>query len=50
MVREAGFEGLEVVEEKSYGVGAELLPQAVADGNAWDAVRSIKLRARKALS
>ena len=47
MVREAGFEHVEVVEAKTYGVGAELLPQAVADANAWDAVRSIKIRARK---
>ena len=47
MVREAGFEAVEIVEEKSYGVGSELLPDAVTDANAWDAVRSVKVRARK---
>jgi len=47
LVGEAGFEDVEVVEEKSYGVGTELLPDAVTEAGAWDAVRSIKVRARK---
>ncbi len=46
-VKEAGFEDVEVLEEKSYGVGAELLPAAVTEAGAWDAVRSVKVRARK---
>jgi SAM-dependent methyltransferase len=47
LVREVGFEGVEVVEEKSFGVGAELLPDAVTEAGAWDAVRSVKVRATK---
>jgi len=46
-IRDAAFADIEVVEEKSYGVGAELLPSAVAEAGAWDAVRSVKVRARK---
>ena len=46
-IRGAAFENIEVVEEKSYGVGAELLPSAVTEAGAWDAVRSVKVRARK---
>ena len=47
LVGEAGFEDVEVLEEKSYGVGTELLPGAVTEAGAWDAVRSVKVRARK---
>ena len=47
MVREAGFERVEVVEEKSYGAGTDLLPAVVNEGNAWDAIRSAKVRAWK---
>ena len=47
LVAEAGFEEIEIVEEKSYGVGTDLLPDAVAEAGAWDAVRSVKVRARK---
>jgi len=47
LIQEAGFESVEVVEEKSYGVGADLLPAAVTEAGAWDAVRSVKVRARK---
>ncbi|TMQ62895.1 MAG: arsenite methyltransferase [Candidatus Eisenbacteria bacterium] len=47
LVADAGFEDVEVVEEKSYGVGTELLPGAVTEAGAWDAVRSVKVRARK---
>ena len=47
MVGETGFEEIEVVEEKSYGVGTGLLPRAVTDAGAWDAVRSVKVRATK---
>jgi len=36
-----------VVEEKSYDVGIGLLPGAVTDAGAWDAVRSVKVRATK---
>ena len=47
LVGEAGFEYVEVLEEKSYGVGTDLLPGAVTEAGAWDAVRSVKVRARK---
>lgn len=47
LVGESGFEDVEVVEEKSYGVGTELLPEAVTEAGTWDAVRSVKVRARK---
>jgi arsenite methyltransferase len=47
LIRDAGFESVEVVEEKSYGVGAELVPSVVTEANAWDAVRSVKVRATK---
>ena len=46
-IRDAAFADIEVVEEKSYGVGAELLPSAVTEAGAWDAVRSVKVRAKK---
>ena len=47
MVSESGFDEVEVLEEKSYGVGSELLPGSVTEAGAWDAVRSVKVRARK---
>ena len=47
LVADAGFEEVEVIEEKSYGVGIELPPGAVTEAGAWDAVRSVKVRARK---
>ncbi|HKW50185.1 MAG TPA: arsenite methyltransferase [Candidatus Eisenbacteria bacterium] len=47
LVGEAGFEDVEVVEEKSYEAGRGLLPEVVTEAGAWDAVRSVKVRARK---
>jgi len=46
-IRDAGFEDLEVVEETSYGVGSDLLPDTVHGAEAWDAIRSVKVRAVK---
>ena len=46
-IADAGFEAVEIVEQTSYGPGAKVLPGIVSDAGAWDAVRSIKVRARK---
>lgn len=46
-IAEAGFEAVEIVEQTTYGPGAKVLPGVVTDAGAWDAVRSIKVRARK---
>jgi hypothetical protein len=47
-IRRAGFASVEVLEQKSYAVGSDLLPDAGA-GRAMDAVLSIKVRAVKPL-
>jgi arsenite methyltransferase len=47
MIREAGFEDVTVVEARSYGSSGKDLPGAVTEANAWDAVQSVKVRARK---
>lgn len=47
LIREAGFADVEIVEERNYGPGAEVLPDVVKDANAWDAVASVKVRAVK---
>ncbi len=46
-IREAGFADVEVVEERGYGAGADMLPDVVKEANAWDAVLSVKVRAVK---
>jgi SAM-dependent methyltransferase len=45
LVRQAGFERVEVVEDRSYGVGADRLERGSAERDAFDAVSSIKVRA-----
>ncbi len=47
LIRAAGFTDVEVVEEKSYGLGSDLLGDAGVTPDAWDAIRSIKVRGRK---
>jgi SAM-dependent methyltransferase len=47
MIREAGFTDVEIVNETSYVAEDERLPAAVTEANAWGAVRSVKVRARK---
>ena len=47
LIREAGFADVEIVEERSYGPSAEMLPDVVKEANAWDAVASVKVRAIK---
>jgi len=46
-IADAGFEGVEVVEATTYGAGEKVLPNVVSEAGAWDAVRSVKVRARK---
>jgi arsenite methyltransferase len=46
-IRDAGFTNVEVVEERGYGPGADMLPDVVKDAKAWDAVLSVKVRATK---
>jgi SAM-dependent methyltransferase len=48
-IRNAGFTSIEVLEEKTYAVGRDLIPGAALEGNSWDAVRSIKVKAVKPL-
>jgi SAM-dependent methyltransferase len=45
LIREAGFTGVTVVEERGYGAGTELLPGV--EENVWDAVVSVKVRGVK---
>ncbi len=47
LMREAGFVDVEVVSENRYLVGAELLPEGSAEREAFSAVSSVKVRARK---
>ncbi|MGE5174976.1 MAG: arsenite methyltransferase [Hyphomicrobiales bacterium] len=47
LMREAGFEDVTVVEERSYGNAGDLLPGVVREANAWDAILSVKVRGRK---
>ena len=49
LIREAGFESVEVLEESSYAVAGELLPREAIATSAWDAVQSVKIRAVKPL-
>jgi len=44
---DAGFDAVEIVEEVTYGAGPELLPGVVSEAGAWDAIRSVKVRATK---
>ena len=44
-IREAGFERVEVVEERSYEVGADQLPEGSPERQAFESVVSIKVRA-----
>ena len=46
-IRDAGFTDVEVVEERGYGAGAEMLPDVMNGANGWDAVLSVKVRAVK---
>ena len=47
MIREAGFDAVEVVEERGYTVGAETLPEGSPERAAFGAVVSVKVRAVK---
>ena len=46
-IREAGFSGVEIVNESAYSVGAENLAEGSAERAAFDAVVSVKVRAWK---
>jgi len=46
-IRQAGFQEVAVVEERSYGANGSGLPAIVVEQKAWDAVASIKVRAVK---
>jgi SAM-dependent methyltransferase len=46
-IRAAGFEDVEVVNESGYTVGADSLPEGSVEREAFEAVRSVKVRARK---
>jgi len=48
LIERAGFESVEVVEETRYDAGLEAFAGASAEREAFDAVRSVKVRARKA--
>ena len=50
LIREAGFEDVAVVQETSYGTAGEMMPDVVTEAKAWDAVQSVKVRARKPLA
>jgi SAM-dependent methyltransferase len=47
MIGEAGFAGVEVVEERAYTVGSDALPPGSAEAAAFSAVTSVKVRAWK---
>ena len=47
MLREAGFEQVEVLSEGAYTVGSEGFPPGSPERDAFDAVRSVKVRAVK---
>jgi SAM-dependent methyltransferase len=47
LMRKAGFEDVAVLQEVSYATAGEGLPGVVAEANAWDAVHSVKVFARK---
>jgi len=47
LMREAGFAGVEVVNESGYGVGVGSLPAGGPEADAFAAVRSVKVLARK---
>uniref|UniRef100_A0A832I3K7 Arsenite methyltransferase n=1 Tax=Eiseniibacteriota bacterium TaxID=2212470 RepID=A0A832I3K7_UNCEI len=47
LIRDAGFTAVEVVEERPYRVGADLLPAGSPERAAFDAVTSVKVRAVK---
>jgi len=49
-IRAAGFKDVAVVQETSYGSAGELMPEIVSAADAWDAVRSVKVRALKPAS
>jgi SAM-dependent methyltransferase len=46
-IRAAGFDDVEVVSESGYAVGADHLPEGSVEREAFEAVRSVKVRARK---
>ncbi len=48
LMREAGFGSVEVVEERAYTVGADVLPTGSPERAAFEAVTSVKVRAVKA--
>lgn len=47
MMREAGFADVQVLNESAYTVGLEALPVSDAARTSFDAVVSLKVRARK---
>ena len=47
MMREAGFAGIEIAAESGYDVGLPSVPEGSAEREAFAAVRSIKVRARR---
>jgi hypothetical protein len=47
MIRDAGFQDVEVVNEGAYTVGYDLLPAGSREREAFDAVVSVKVRAVK---
>jgi len=47
MMREAGFEGIEIAAESGYDVGLDSLAEGSIEREAFAAVRSVKVRARK---
>lgn len=47
LIRDAGFESVEILEEKSYAVGGEFFPKATPGPDDWEAIRSVKVRAVK---
>jgi len=47
MMREAGFENVEIVDRSGYTVGADSLPAGGVERDAFDAVASVKVRAWK---
>ena len=46
-IRAAGFEAVEVAAESGYSVGLQHLPEGSVEREAFEAVRSVKVRARK---
>ncbi len=49
LIRAAGFDSVEVLEEKSYAVGGQFFPKDGGGSEGWDAIRSIKVRGVKSI-